>query len=318
MFCNNEVDGVFVMPKEVLKYMNNAKKTELRLIMYIFAKGSSFDPEQAAADLNESKDMINSCLAFWRGTGLISETDGGDVIKKQSPVKKEIKNEQPEREKGYSTLEVANATMNDDEFRQIVKFAETTLGDLPNASKQAQLYYLYENLGMQSDVIMGVIAHCAAMGKTRYDYIKKTAEGIHNDGVETYKELECYFKAKEDSKQFETAVKRIIGAGERAFTKSEKMLVEKWEKEWQINEELLTLAYDRTIALISKPSLPYMSKILESWHNDGIKTAEQAEELLEKQGQLAKKKTADEKAEMTEKARKAGFDFDFEDIFEKP
>ncbi|MBE6680924.1 MAG: DnaD domain protein [Ruminococcaceae bacterium] len=312
MFNNNSVDGVFVMPKDVLKYINNAKKVELRLIMYIFAKGENFTVEDAAEDLSESVEMINSALSFWRGTGLITERDGKVKVKKERVVASS--KEEPKQET-YSTLDVANATMNDDEFRQIVKFVEKTLGDLPNASKQAQLYYLYDNLGMQSDVIMGIIAHCAAAGKTQMSYIKKTAEGIHNDGVETYKELETYLAAKEEYKNFETAVKRIIGAGDRAFTKSEKALVEKWDKEWNVSTELLSVAYERTIALISKPSLPYMSKILEGWYNEGIKTAQQAEELLEKQGQKLKKETADEKAE---KARKAGFDFEFEDIFEKP
>ena len=312
MFSNSSVDGVFVMPKEVLKYINNAKKVELKIIMYIFAKGDTFCVEDAANDLGESVEMINSTLAFWRGTGLITETDDGIKVKTE---KKKIAVSEPKKEETYSTLDVANATMNDGEFKQIVKFAEKTLGDLPNASKQAQLYYLYDNLGMQPDVIMGVVAHCAAAGKTQMSYIKKTAEGIHNDGVETYKELELYFAAKEEYKNFERTVKRIIGAGERAFTKSEKMLVEKWEKEWNVSEDLLSVAYDRTISLISKPSLPYMSKILEGWHNEGIKTAEEALALLESQGQKLKKDAADEKEE---KARKAGFDFEFEDIFEKP
>ena len=258
MLKNKNIDGVFIMPKDVLKYMNSAKKTELRLIMYIFAKGNDFTVEDAANDLGESIEMINSCLAFWRGTGLITETDDGVRVKKEAP--KPEKNA-VKSEGDYSTLDVANACMKDEDFRQIVKFVESTLGELPNASKQAQLYYLYENLGMQSDVIMGIIAHCAAAGKTQMSYIKKTAEGIHNDGVETYKELECYFAAKEKYKNFESAVKRVIGAGERAMTKSEKTLLEKWE-EWGIDEEMLSLAYERTISLISKPSLPYMSKIL--------------------------------------------------------
>lgn len=313
MFRNNSVDGVFMMPKDVLQYVNNAKKTELKLIMYIFAAGESFSVEDAARDLSETTETINAALAFWRGTGLVVETDSGRVkVKKERVTPPSAETQKPET---YSTLDVANATMNDNEFRQIVKFVEKTLGDLPNASKQAQLYYLYDNLGMQPDVIMGIIAHCAAGGKTQMSYIKKTAEGIHNDGVETYKELETYLAAKEEYKNFEAAVKRIIGAGDRAFTKSEKMLVEKWEKEWNVNEELLSVAYERTISLISKPSLPYMSKILEGWHNEGIKSAEEAEALLEKQGQKLKKETADEKAE---KARKAGFDIEFEDIFEKP
>lgn len=312
MFSNSSVDGVFMMPRDVLKYLKNAEKNELRLIMYIFAKGNSFTVEDAANDLSESEEMINSCLAYWRGTGLITETDDGNKVKKE---KKTVAASEPQKQETYSTLDVAKATMNDNEFGQIIKFVEMTLGDLPNASKQAQLYYLYDNLGMQPDVIMGIIAYCAAAGKTQMSYIKRTAEGIHSDGIETYKELECYLAAKEEYKNFEASVKRIIGAGERAFTKSEKALVEKWEKEWNVTEELLSVAYERTIALISKPSLPYMSKILEGWHNEGIKTAEEAEALVEKQGQKLKKASADEKAE---KARKAGFDFDFEDIFEKP
>jgi len=315
MYSNSGVDGVFVMPKDVLKFINNAKKTELRLIMYIFAKGNEFDVRSAADDLGESVEMINSALCFWRGTGIISENEG-KITLKTAPVKKaETPKPAQDKEPAYSTLDVASAVANDGEFKQIVEFAAATLGELPNASKQAQLLYLYDNLGMQSDVIIGIIAHCASLGKTQMTYIKKTAEGIHNDGVVTYKELECYFKAQEEYRTFENEVRRIIGAGDRAFTKSEKTLIEKWERDWKISSELLSVAYERTITLISKPSLPYMSKILETWHNDGIKTAEEASVLLEKQGQKIKKETADEKAE---RARKAGFDIDLEDIFEKP
>ena len=316
MFSNKDVDGVFLMPKDVLKYINNAKKVELRLIMYIFAKGAEFDADKAATDLSETPEMISSALAFWRGTGVICETEDGVRIAKQVKKKPEKMQVKPEvsDEESYSTLDVANARK-DMEFDQIVKFAEQTLGELPNASKQAQLLYLYDNLGMQSDVIMGIIAHCASVGKTRMTYIKKTAEGIHNDGVVTYKELECYLKAKEDYQTFERAVKRVIGAGDRAFTKSEQLLVEKWEREWKVSEEMISLAYDRTIALISKPSLPYMSKILENWISEGLTTADAVEKHLEEHGQKTRKEAEDQKAE---KARKAGFDIEFEDIFEKP
>ena len=312
MFTNNSVDGVFIMPKDVLKYINNAKKVELKIIMYIFSKGDSFTVEEAAKDLNESVEMINSTLAFWRGTGLITETDDGvKITPKKSPLKQE------QKEDTYSTLDVAEARA-DMEFDHIVKHAESTLGTLLNASKQAQLLYLYDNLGMQSDVIMGIITHCAANDKKQMSYIKNTAVGIHNDGVVTYKELETYFKAKENYHNYENAVKRIVGAGDRALTASEKKLIEKWESEYCADEEMLSLAYERTITLISKPSLPYMSKILETWHKDGIKTAQEARENLEKLGHKFKQDIENEKAAKAEKARKAGFDIDFEDIFEKP
>ncbi len=306
MYINDNINNVFLMPKEVIKHLQGAKKTELKLIMYLFSKGSDFDIEKAAEDLSESVENINSALAYWRGTGVVALADDKKTNNKQ------VKVLHKSDEKQYSTLDVANAAIEDDEFKQIVKFTESTLGDLPNAQKQAQLYYLYSCLGMQSDVIMGVIAHCAAIGKTRMDYIKRTAEGIHNDGVVTYKELDTYFKAKESYREFESVVKRIIGAGDRAFTKNEKQMVEKWEKEWKVDEEMLELAYERTILLISKPSLPYMSKILENWFSEGIDNGEKAREALEKQGQKNKN------TPVSDKAKKAGFDLELEDIYEKP
>ena len=311
MFRNNSVDGVFLMPKDVLKYINNAKKVELRLIMYIFAKGDEFDVETAAQDLGQTPEMISSALAFWRGTGIITETDDGvKIVKTKKTPEKTVE----VKEEGYSTLDVAEARK-DMEFDMIVKHAESSLGTLLNASKQAQLLYLYDNLGMQSDVIIGIVTHCSLAGKTQMSYIKNTAVGIHNDGVVTYKELENYFKAKEEYHNLENAVKRIIGAGDRALTGSEKKLIEKWDSEYKVDEEMLTLAYERTISLIAKPSIPYMSKILESWHNEGISTAEEARANLEKLGHKFKQEKENEKAE---RARKAGFDIDFEDIFEKP
>lgn len=320
MLWSNELNGVFMMPKSVLKYINNAKKSEIKVIMYLFSKGESFDVNEASRELCESVESINSALSFWRGTGVLSEcenekVENAEMLTNQSnaPVgKSDTSNTNVE---SYSTLDVANATLNDNEFKEIIMFVQSTLGDLPNASKQAQLYYLYDNLGMQSDVIMGIIAHCAAMGKTQMSYIKKTAEGIHNDGVVTYKELEAYFKAKEDYRKYESCVKRVIGAGERAFTASEAKLVKTWEAEWKIPMELVNLAYERTISLISKPSLPYMSKILEGWHNEGIISAEDARRAIDEKAQKNKKSAS---SDDVESLKKKGFDIELEDIFEKP
>jgi len=312
MFINKDVDGIFVLPKEVLKYMNSAKKTELKTIMYLFANGGNIDIQKASEFLGESADNIQSALSFWRGTGIISENDdcaecdenslqqamNGACVKSPS-------------EKGYSTIEVADARKNDSDFSHLVDYVEGATGELLNSSKQGDLLYLYDNLGMQCDVIMGIVAHCVSLEKTKIRYIVKTAEGIHNDGVRTYKELESYLAQKNSYKEYSTFVKKLVGAGDRTFTAAEEKNVKKWESEYHADTELVKYAYERTIALISKPSLAYMSKILESWHNDGIDTVEKARAAVEKQAES-------KKVQIDEKAKKAGFDIDLEDIFEKP
>ncbi len=316
MFFNEKTGSVFVMPKDVLKYASGAKKSELKVIMYLFSTNGSFDINDAVQMLGESAESINSALAFWRGTGIISECGEAKESAQPEKAKESLPANKSVLEAGdYTLSDVAKARSDDADFRSVAEFTEKTTGELLNSSKLASLFYLYDSLGMQSDVIMGIVAHCCSQGKNKIRYIVKTAEGIHNDGVESYKELENYFAANKRYAEYETAVKKVIGAGERALTPSEKKLVKTWEEGWKIDKELLPLAYERTIALISKPSLPYMSKILENWHNEGIETAEQAKKYLADKSSEIKNAKNEEKLD---KAKKAGFDIEFEDIFEKP
>ncbi len=316
MFKSKDINGVFLMPKKALKYAVSAKKSELKVLIYLFANIDSFNIDKACEELSESADSIRSALSFWRGAGIIEEWENGaegDSEKEDSALSQSTSAAKKPSERGYSTLEIADARKNDSDFSHLVDFVESLTGELLNSLKQGDLLYLYDNLGMQCDVIMGIAAHCADEGKTKIRYIVKTAEGIHNDGVRTYKELESYLAAKKSYKEYSSFVKKLIGAGDRAFTAGEEKTVKSWECEMCISKELVEYAYERTVSLISKPSLAYMAKIIESWHNDGIKTVEQAKKSAE--GNTAKKSR---KTELSEKAKNAGFDIDLEDLFEKP
>lgn len=303
-------ENVFVMPQKVLDYLKGAKKSETKLIMYIFSrKGENFSVEEAAKTLSETPESIMAALAFWRGTGVICEVEDADETqntlseKTQEP---EIKKEPAIKPTGYSTEEIAGVMQSDSEFKELVNYAEHMLGTLLNSSRVSTLLYLYDNLGMQSDVIMGVIAHCVSNDKKSLRYIEKCAEGIHNDGVVTYKELETYLAAKRRYAEYESMVKRIIGAQDRAFTPKEAKLVAVWENTYKATKELVEYAYELCVSAISKPSVSYMSKILESWYEQGLDTPEKAKNAKEK------------KTEETKKSSSGSFDFDLSDIFEKP
>ncbi len=302
--------NVFVMPEKVIDYLKGAKKSETKLIMYIFShKGENFSVEEAAKTLSETPESITAALAFWRGTGIVSEVEDAEDIPQTKPVENkepEIKKELAIKPAGYSTEEIAGVLQSDSEFKELVNYAEHMLGTLLNSSKVSTLLYLYDNLGMQSDVIMGIIAHCVSNDKKSLRYIEKCAEGIHNDGVVTYKELETYLAAKRRYAEYESMVKRIIGAQDRAFTPKEAKLVQMWENTYKAKKELVEYAYELCVSAIAKPSVSYMSKILESWHEQGVDTPEKA------------KKAKEKKTEETKKSSSGSFDFDLSDIFEKP
>ncbi len=316
-------DGIFVMPKSVTKYLKTAKKAESKLIMYIFANiNEPFDIEKAAAALSESTSVVNSALAFWRGTGIINESQEDDTTKVNAvtaEVSGQAQNQTFQNSDetsdlthtpSYSVEDVSSALKNDTEFKALVDFAEHTVGELLNSSKTASLLYLYDCLGMQCDVIMGIIAHCAEIGKTSIKYIEKTAQGIHNDGVVTYRELESYYAAKKRASEYGAKVKKIIGAQDRALTAKEQKTVNTWANNYKTPFELVEYAYELTISSISKPSIAYMDKIISDWSAAGIKTKEDAQSLREK--------TSNQSAGSSDDFSDSFDNFSFEDIFERP
>lgn len=52
---------------------------------------------------------------------------------------------------------------------------------------------------------------------------------------------------------------------------------EKWFGDWRLDEGLVRLAYDKCVEKTGRFQHKYMDKILESWHLDGIDTAEKAQ-----------------------------------------
>ena len=72
-----------------------------------------------------------------------------------------------------------------------------------------------------------------------------------------------------------------MGIGEREFTKPERINIEKWI-ELKLNFDLITKAYEITINNCQgKLSYAYMAKVLENWHANGLKTAEDVEKSEE-------------------------------------
>jgi DnaD/phage-associated family protein len=130
---------------------------------------------------------------------------------------------------------------------------------------------------MTPPMIMKIIDYCVDMDKKSMRYVEKTALAIYDDGIETYEALEEYFEKKKKAKSEEGIVRNIIGIGERNFTTAEKVHIAKWFDEYKSSKELITLAFEKTVASISKPSVPYMSKLLQRWSESGYKTAADVE-----------------------------------------
>ena len=65
---------------------------------------------------------------------------------------------------------------------------------------------------------------------------------------------------------------------QRSLTKAEKEHITKWKDVYKITSDMLEYAYELTANSASKPSIAYMSRILDRWYAQGITTLQQAKD----------------------------------------
>lgn len=309
---NKSTQKVFVMPKVDAKYLNRAKKTELKVLYSIFMNGPSIDIKAICEDLQESEQAVLEALAFWRCAGIIE--DDTETDKKTSNINATAKEEKADKKESvvkspssYTLSEIADIRKRDADFGSLVSYFEKISGHLYNSAEQGIILYLYDTLGIDCEVIMGVAQYCAGLGKNSVRYIQKTVMNIAENGVRTYAELESYLEGQKKNIDFHNKVKEIIGATDRALSKAERAYIDKWQKTFGCSEELVSLAYEKTVAKINKPQISYMSKILESWYEKGLKTPEEVEEFFSSYKNKQDGASSDGRLE-----------FNLDDIFEKP
>ena len=309
---NRHTENVAVLPKIEDKYINRAKKSELKVLYYIFSHEKT-DVASICLALEETQESVSAALAYWRAAGVVEDDEEEQDIPGEAPSlfdkeKTERQTAAKRQPASYTLAEITSSRAKDSTFGSLVSYLEKLTGRLYNAAEQGIILYLYDTLGINYEVIMGVAKYCVSMGKTSVRYIEKTVQNISEEGVTTYAELETYLGAKKKSADYEQKIKNIIGASDRAFSKSEKEHIEKWEKVYGASEELVSLAYEKTVSKINRPQISYMSKILESWYDKGLKTPEEVEEYFKNTSDRKKKPTGGD----------GRLDFDLDEIFEKP
>ncbi len=323
---NRHINAVFLMPKIDNAYLNRAKKAELKVLYYLFAHGGMADLAAMKCDLEETESTLTSALAFWRAAGVIEEAEEPEETEKpekpEETEKEDVSGQTASPEPvvrrvspvpSYSLTEIASARERDSEYASLLAYLEKLTGKVFNAAEQGIVLYLYDTAGIAYEVIMGVAQYCVSKGKSSLRYIEKTTLNLHDEGINTYAELEAHLMGEQSHTRYEDMVKRVIGAMGRALTRTEKQHVRRFETEFKASEELVSLAYDKTVAKIGKAQLSYMAKILESWHEKGLDTPEKVEKALQSGKDFPDAKKAD--GRKTDGGR---LHFDLEDIFEKP
>ncbi len=353
----NYGNGVITLPKTAAKVAAKATKSDLLVLLFIFADPrAQIDFDACAADIaaaaGVTQEQFERSLAFWRGAGVIESADDASdnegvksahhkeqdsvaVTERKNTVSGDMKST-PERagsphsgesdkentndketEKGikklrprhslpeYTSDDVKAAFDRSPDLGALIDACQQTMGRMFNSAEAAIIVGLHDYLGLDSEYILMLLAWCVKRGKRALKYAERMAFSLYDRGVDTPAALDAHIKWMEEQEKLEGRLRGLLGIGNRAFSAREREAFERWSREWGMNYDMIERAYMVTVDTIGNVSVPYMNKVLESWHERGFKS------VLEIDEAEAKYKASKEKD-----AGVSGSSFDTDEFFQ--
>lgn len=290
------------------EYMASANGEYVKVYLYALRhQGEEITIEAIADALNHTESDVRRALTYWEKMGVLGllkeePAQSVPVPKKQGKVapapareqkqaapaypetsvysgkpetsvyseKQEVPvySEDPELVPVYSPEQV-NRLSQDEEFSQLLYIAQKYMNKVFTPRDCQVFAYLYENLGMNEELLEYLVEYCVQNNHTSVRYIEAVARNWHEKGIRTAQEAKD-FSAAYNRDSF--AVMKAFGINSRKPAAPELKLMNRWFKEYGFTREMVLEACNRTITAIHNPSFEYADKILADWKKSGIRT----------------------------------------------
>ena len=196
----------------------------------------------------------------------------------------------PSRQDGrlpeYSREDVLTAQEREPQFRDLCRELEGMLGRVFTDSDLKCVLTIYDHLGFPPEVAVLLTGWAVRRERRqknnpaacpRMPAVQREAFRWKRLGLDTLERAEDYLRRQEAVDQREWAILQAVGVTERRpAVEKERSFIGSWV-ELGLSDELIRLAYERTVYQKGAMNWPYMNKILLSWRQAGYQTPAQVE-----------------------------------------
>lgn len=269
--------------------------------------------------LGMEESSVEASLKFWRGAGVIetvkksAKSEGKTAPKETAPSKKEgtaHRNGAVERSGSlgeYSTAELAALMEARRVSAEFVDEAQRIMGKIFRMYDTGILVGIVDQLGFEEEAVLAILAYIVRRGKKTLRYAEQMAIALYDEGITEREAVLERIHRMEQSAETVGKIKQLFGFGSRELTATEKRLFTTWTETYGYDLEVVRMAYDITVDTIQKPVPKYAGSILESWHKEGLRTAEEVCRYLE---------TTREKKKVAEESEHTPKSYDLDEFFE--
>lgn len=252
-------------------------------LLYVWlCKNGRFDADKAASDLCRTLAEIDSSYEkLCRMDVLSAETS------------KTPKTLPAEELPDYTSEDIVTRSEDDGGFKAVINEAQRIFGRKLSSSDMKTLFGIYDYLALPPEVIFQLLNYCVDVFKDKFGNgrlpsmrsIEKEAYSWANKEILTIEQAEEYIKSAAERKSKTGEVKSALGIHGRELTSTEAKYISSW-LDMGFDEETLAIAYDRTVMNTGSLKWSYMNKIVMSWHEKGLHTAQ---DINEKDSRIPKK-----------------------------
>ncbi|MBQ8741346.1 MAG: DnaD domain protein [Clostridia bacterium] len=256
--------NTFPMPSVVAdKYLKIATHTQLKVLLYFMRNISDgIDPQKIADALSLPLSETEDALVFWQQRDILI----GEKTPESQTKAVIINSAMPTR------ADVIKRGLEDERLMFLLREAQLKFGRNLKQNESSLLVSLYDDHGMDASVILLLLGYAAREGKCNIAFVKKTATLWLNQGVETVADAERLIADAAKQNLAWSIVQNTFGIEKRNPSAKELELSNLWVNEWKVSSDMLKAAYDACVDTKTKLSMPYVAKIIESWHKAGYTT----------------------------------------------
>ena len=234
-------------------------------LLYLYTRSGN-DWKNAGAELHMNESRLGCAEATLRQLGLWLDDRVSHIAPGERP--------------SYSERDVLQAMDGDGDFRGLYGEVQRLLGRSLNTEELKILLGFVRYLGMTPELVSVLVCYCKDRARRKGSLrnpslraIEKEAYAWAEQGIESVEDAAAFIQ-KENVRN--SRISRLMGLLQihgRSLTGAEERYAKAW-LDMDLSEELISMAYERTCLNTGGLNWAYMNKILQRWHDQGLRTAE--------------------------------------------
>lgn len=293
--------SVFAVPSCVVdEHLKIAGPNQLKILLFLLRNSDkSYSYKEIGDILKIHEDDVSDCVRFWIEREVLCEREGELV-----PAEKAVEDIKPEKKtpekKSVVTRPVkpdiitASRIINeDDNLKALLAEVEASLSKPLSSGATSVIVMLYDTCGLPAEVIVMLVNYCISIGKPNMRTIERVGVMWADSGIDSMEAADRKIAESKRSNENWSRVNYVFGINNAGSPTAKQLeFSDRWIEEWHFSDDMLRAAYEKNVDNTGKYSMPYINKILMSWHNAGITSPEDIDKLDKKETKSSERKTS--------------------------